>query len=122
VKVFRSVSGHREQLDGEHDPGHEEHDEEYDYGDDGSRSHDPSDVNDMSTVLFLTKDHCRLCAAAHPIVEARARRRGHRFEVADGSKQPWAEEFAERLPVVLCDGEVVLEGRFTEREVRRALR
>ena len=72
----------------------------------------------MSTLLFLTRQSCML-----PGVEARARRRGHALTVVDVDSDPGLQErFGDRVPVVLRDGEEVLAGRFTEREMRRALR
>lgn len=77
----------------------------------------------MTDIVFLTRDRCLLCHEALPWVEARARRRGHALTVVDVDTDPGLRErFGERVPVVLRDGEVVLAGRFTKREVRRALR
>lgn len=76
----------------------------------------------MTPVRFLTRDGCSLCSAALPLVERQARRRGRTLEVLDVGGTPWEERYGDRLPVVLIDDEVVLEGRFGEREVRRALR
>jgi len=77
----------------------------------------------MSTLLFLTREHCMLCHEALPVVEERARRRGHTLAIVDVDGDPsLAERFGDRVPVVLRDGEEVLAGRFTAREVRRALR
>jgi len=77
----------------------------------------------MSDLLFLTRDHCPLCHLALPWVEARARRRGHTLAVVDVDSDPGLQaRFGDRVPVVLRDGEEVLAGRFTEREVRRRLR
>lgn len=76
----------------------------------------------MSTILFLTRDRCPLCHEALPWVEARARRRGHALTVVDVDTDPGLRaRFGVRVPVVLRDGEEVLAGRFTEREVRRVL-
>lgn len=76
----------------------------------------------MSTVRFLTRGVCRICAEALPIVERRARRRRHGFEVIDVDESGLAGQFGDRVPVVLVDGSEVLSGRFTAREVRRALK
>jgi glutaredoxin len=76
----------------------------------------------MSTVRFLTRRVCRICAEARPIVEHRARRTGHEFEVVDVDETGLADEFGDRVPVVLLDGVEVLSGRFTTRDVRRAVK
>lgn len=77
----------------------------------------------MSDLIFLTRDHCLLCHEAQPWVESRARRRGHTLTVVDvDSDGGLQERFGDRVPVVLRDGEEVLAGRFTERDVRLALR
>ena len=77
----------------------------------------------MSTVVFLTRATCRLCHEAQPWVEDRARARGHDLTVVDVDTDPvLRDRFGERVPVVLRDGEEILAGRFTARQVRRALR
>jgi hypothetical protein len=77
----------------------------------------------MSDLLFLTRDRCMLCVEALPVVEARARRRGHAVTVVDVDSDPGLRDrFGDRVPVVLVDGEEVLSGRFTAADVRRALR
>jgi hypothetical protein len=76
----------------------------------------------MSTLLFLTREHCPLCHEALPWVEDRARRLGHDLTVADVDADPGlGERFGDRVPVVLRDGEEVLSGRFTRSDVRSAL-
>ncbi|HSM02218.1 MAG TPA: glutaredoxin family protein [Acidimicrobiia bacterium] len=76
----------------------------------------------MSTLIFLTRDRCPLCDEALPWVEARAGRQGHLLTVIDVDTDPGLRErFGDRVPVVLRDGEEVLAGRFSEREVRGAL-
>jgi glutaredoxin len=76
----------------------------------------------MSSVRFVTRAGCLLCAEAQPLVERVARRRGHAFEVVDVDRDGALAEFDERVPVVLLDGVEVLSGRFDRRAVRRALR
>ena len=76
----------------------------------------------MAHLVFLTRQHCLLCHEAQPWVESQAQRRGHTLAVVDVDTDPaLGERFGERVPVVLRDGQEVLAGRFTEREVRRAL-
>jgi hypothetical protein len=76
----------------------------------------------MSTVRFLTRRICRICAEALPVVEHRARRRGHLLEIVDIDESGLADEYGDRVPVVLVDGIEVLSGRFTVRDVRRAVK
>ena len=75
----------------------------------------------MSTVVFVTRSGCTLCADARPMVEAEAARRGHAFAVEDVDDRGWQERFGDRVPVVLRDDVEVLAGRFGRRRVRRAL-
>ncbi|OFW67616.1 MAG: hypothetical protein A2Z12_01245 [Actinobacteria bacterium RBG_16_68_21] len=76
----------------------------------------------MSSILFVTRAGCMLCAEARPLVETEAARRGHAFEVADIDRLDWQARWGDRVPVVLRDGVEVLSGRFTRRLIRRALR
>jgi hypothetical protein len=64
-----------------------------------------------------------LCVQVLPWVEKRASRRGHTIRVIDVDTDPaLRDRYGDRVPVVLRDGSEVLSGRFTPREVRRALR
>lgn len=108
-------------MDDERGPGDGDDYEEGDEGEDGGGAHANRDDTPM-TVLFLTRAGCSLCAAVLPIVEREARRRGHALDVVDVDGTEWQDPYGERLPVVVVDGAVVLEGRFGRREVRRALR
>lgn len=76
----------------------------------------------MSSVVFVTRSGCLLCAEAQPLVAAEAARRGHTFAITDVDERGWQDRFGDRVPVVLRDGAEVLSGRFTRREVRRRLR
>lgn len=76
----------------------------------------------MSTVRFLTRRVCRICIEARPLVERRALGKGHDFEVVDVDAAGLADEYGDRVPVVLVDGEEVLSGRFTKRDVKRAIK
>lgn len=77
----------------------------------------------MSDLTFLTRDRCPLCVQALPWVQSRALRRGHTVQVIDVDTDPsYGDLYGDRVPVVLRDGSEVLSGRFTLREVRRALR
>jgi hypothetical protein len=76
----------------------------------------------VSDLLFITRRTCLLCAEAHPMVAAVARRRGHILETIDVDDAGFADRFGDRVPVVLRDGVEVLAGRFGPAEVRRALR
>lgn len=81
-----------------------------------------ADDTGMSTVRFLTRSICRICTEALPVVEHRARRRSHAFEVVDVDDSGLADAYGDRVPVVLLDGVEVLSGRFTTRDVKKALR
>lgn len=74
------------------------------------------------SVRFLTRAGCRLCDAAMPLVARRASRKGWSLEVIDVDRSGAADEFGDRVPVVMLDGIEVLSGRFGSREVRRKLR
>jgi hypothetical protein len=74
------------------------------------------------SVRFITRDGCMLCAAALPVVMARARRQRWPIEVVDVDATSLDAEYGDRVPVVLLDGVEVLAGRFEERDVKRALR
>lgn len=76
----------------------------------------------MSEVRFMTRRACSLCRDALPLVERRSRRRGHSLEVVDIDDAGLADLYGERVPVVVVDGIEVPEGRFSARQVRRALR
>jgi len=76
----------------------------------------------MRSVRFITRRVCRLCAEVHPLVAKRARRKGWEFETVDVDDSGLADQYGDRVPVVLVDGREVLAGRFGRREVRRALR
>lgn len=72
-------------------------------------------------VLFLSRADCSLCEAALPIVTAVCKKRGHDFEVIDVAGTVWEQPYGEHIPVVIADGAMVLRGRFTKRDVKRAL-
>ena len=76
----------------------------------------------VSDLLFLTRKGCSLCAAALPLVEAEAKRRGHDLTIVDVEGTEWEGPFGDHLPVVLRDGAAVLSGRFGRSRVKRALR
>jgi hypothetical protein len=78
---------------------------------------------DRRTVLFVTKVNCSLCDTGLDLVRRYARRFGVRVDVVDiASSTALAEEFAERVPVILGFGHRVLaEGRLTPWAVQRAL-
>ena len=76
----------------------------------------------MTTIRFLTRVHCHLCEEALPLVTSRARRLGWALEVVDVDEAGLETEYGERVPVVLADGVLLLEGVFGRSEVRRALR
>jgi hypothetical protein len=73
------------------------------------------------TVLFLSRADCSLCEQALPMITAVCQRRGHDLEVIDVAGTVWEEPYGDRLPVVIADGAMVLAGRFTNRDVKRAL-
>jgi hypothetical protein len=75
----------------------------------------------MTRVRFVTRRVCRICAEALPVVEHRVRRKGMDLEVVDVDDAGLADDFGDRVPVVLVDGVEVLSGRFTARDVKRAL-
>jgi hypothetical protein len=75
----------------------------------------------MTTVRFVTRKVCRICAEALPLVERRAARRHLSFETVDVDDAGIADIYGDRVPVVLVDGVEVLSGRFTARDVRRVL-
>jgi hypothetical protein len=76
----------------------------------------------MTAVRFLTRAGCSLCAAALPLVVRRAGRLGLTVEVIDVDGTAWEQQYGDRLPVVIVDGRVMLEGRFGRPDVRKALR
>ena len=76
----------------------------------------------MSTVRFVTRRLCRICTEALPVVQRRARRRRMTLEIVDVDDAGLADQYGDRVPVVLLDGVEVLSGRFTPQDVRRALR
>jgi len=76
----------------------------------------------MRAVRFITRRVCRICAEALPVVSERVERKGWEFEVVDADDSGLATRFGDRVPVVLLDGREVLSGRFSRRDVRRALR
>jgi uncharacterized LabA/DUF88 family protein len=63
-----------------------------------------------------------LCLEALPAVAERARDRGMWFEIVDVDESGMAQQFGDRVPVVLLDDTEVLSGRFSERDVKRAIR
>lgn len=73
-------------------------------------------------VGFVTREGCKLCEQALPIVMGRARRKGWPVEIVDVDEAGLAEEYGDRVPVVLLNGSEVLAGRFDDRDVRTALR
>ena len=76
----------------------------------------------MPSVRFLTRRTCSLCAVALPLVSDRVDRKGWDLEIVDADDAGLADEYGDRVPVVLLDGREVLSGRFGHGDVRRALR
>jgi hypothetical protein len=76
-------------------------------------------------LLFLTRDGCGLCEESRTLVTAEAARRGVGLEVVDVDSDPDLRAlYGDRVPVVLAGHarEVIAEGRFNRRGLRRALR
>gem|GEM_PF-3218191 len=78
---------------------------------------------DRRTMLFVTKSRCALCDDGLRLVRRHATRFGVAVDVVDIASSPsLAEEFAERVPVLLGFGHRILaEGRLTPWAVQRAL-
>ncbi len=76
----------------------------------------------MTVVRFLTRAGCHLCDEALPLVTRRVHRLGWVLEVVDVDEAGLDADYGERVPVVLVDGKVLLEGVFGRTGVRRALR
>ena len=76
----------------------------------------------MRSVRFITRRTCSICAVALPLVSDRVHRQGWKLEIVDADDSGLADEFGDRVPVVLLDGQEVLAGRFGRREIRRVLR
>lgn len=72
-------------------------------------------------ITFVTRRACPLCEERLPWVLAAAERRDRRLTVVDVDDAGLAEEYGERVPVVLVEEEVVLEGDFTRRDAIDAL-
>lgn len=72
-------------------------------------------------VLFLSRPGCTLCAESLPAVQRATDAGGHVLEVIDITGTTWEEHYADRIPVVIADGAVVLAGKFSDEDVARAL-
>ena len=66
----------------------------------------------MARVVLYSKPDCHLCDEARAMLEAMA----EPYEVA------YEAGYDRRVPVVTVDGQIVTEGRVSERAIRRALR
>lgn len=71
---------------------------------------------------LYTKARCSLCDEARAILREAGRR--HRFELEEHditASPALYERFRYRIPLVVMDGEVVLELRFTAEQLERLL-
>jgi hypothetical protein len=75
-------------------------------------------------LLFLTRDGCGLCQETRPLVTNEAVRRGMGLQEVDVDSEPDLKaRYGARVPMVLTSaGQVVAEGNFTKRELRRSLK
>ena len=76
----------------------------------------------MSSVTFVTRAGCTMCAEAQPVVERLAAAAGVPLTVVDVDADPALREWSDHVPVVLIDG--VLHSRWWVEEpaLRKALR
>ena len=76
-----------------------------------------------SSVSFVTRAGCGLCAAAEAVVRAAADDAGVAFEVIDVDAEPALREaYTDKVPVVLLDGVEHAYWTVDEKVLRRALR
>ena len=75
---------------------------------------------DPTVITFLTRRNCHLCDDALPVVRQVAGDAA--FHVIEVDDSGLAGQYGERVPVILIDGEEVLAGWFTRREIEAALR
>lgn len=76
-------------------------------------------------LLFLTRNGCELCEETRPLIVSEAARRDADVQVVDVDSDPDLKKvYGDRVPVVLVSATsaVVAEGRFTKRQVRKALK
>ncbi len=75
----------------------------------------------MSSVLFVTRAGCSMCAEAQPVVERVAAAAGVPVTVGDVDADPVLRVWSDHVPVVLLDG--VLHSRWwvEEKALRAAL-
>lgn len=80
----------------------------------------------MADLLFYTRSHCGLCDRLKAMIDAILADDGRddlRLVAIDIDADPGLiEQFRFRVPVVMHDDAVILEGRPDEQEVRHALR
>jgi glutaredoxin len=70
--------------------------------------------------LLYTRRGCHLCEAAEDMLAAQAR--ATTVEIIDIDADPAVQRlYGLRVPVLLADGTVVMEGRFDETELARLL-
>jgi len=76
----------------------------------------------VSSVTFVTRAGCTMCAEAQPVVERLAAEAGRPLTVVDVDADTALREWSDHVPVVLIDG--VLHSRWWVEEpaLRKALR
>ena len=120
-------SGDGGQLDDEHHPGDEQHQQEGEERKDGGRSHgraDPSLRREMAArhITFVTRRGCTLCDEAWPGVEDWAGRLGLEIRVIDVDDAGLTGPYGDRVPVVLSgEDEELLWGRWGSLRLARAM-
>lgn len=77
-------------------------------------------------LTFYTKAHCPLCERlallVDPHLRGLAREHGVRWTECDiTTDEAWLARYGERVPVLVCDGRVILEGRPDSDEVAVAI-
>ncbi len=71
-------------------------------------------------ILLYTRRGCHLCEAAEDMVAAHAQ--GAAVEILDVDADPLLQQlYGLRVPVLMADGTVVMEGRFDEPALARLL-
>ena len=76
-----------------------------------------------SSVAFVTRAGCTLCAAAEPVVRRAAGDAGVPFQVLDVDADPALRAaYTDKVPVVLLDGVEHAYWTVDEKVLRRALR
>ena len=71
-------------------------------------------------ITFITRRNCDLCEERLPWVVAIASERDITVDVLDVDDEGLATLYGESVPVVMRDGEVILEGDFDEGELAEA--